>query len=52
MMFQTACQLLSISLLLAGVAEAQYTSNDLAAHSTSNDCWTVVDGGVYGMFPT
>jgi Cytochrome b5-like Heme/Steroid binding domain len=29
-------------------ADGVYTSNDLAAHSTPSDCWTVVNGDVYG----
>lgn len=51
-MFQFSWKTTATALLFAGATKAQYNENDLAAHSSSGNCWTVVSGGVYGKTVT
>lgn len=33
----------------AGASARAYTKADVAAHATAEDCWTIIDGGVYDL---
>ncbi|AKM83385.1 hypothetical protein A2422_04215 [Candidatus Woesebacteria bacterium RIFOXYC1_FULL_31_51] len=35
--------------VLGNKTEITYTLNDVSTHSTTNDCWTVIDNGVYDV---
>ncbi|CAB9496075.1 B5 isoform [Seminavis robusta] len=48
-MFFSSWKLFSVTVLLAGRADGQYSASDVQSHSSSGDCWTVVDSKVYDV---